>query len=129
MHFAALIALAVVASSVLVSAAPTTTSYSGPQATSTRDDGYIIAYRLSDRALDSATTKRDDDSIIQNKRSQPLPAGVVLGTGSGIVYRSPGIKAGGNLNKPEDEVTEGASSGNTKRQAPESDEIYTGVIS
>lgn len=129
MHFAALIALVVVvALSILASAVPVSSFY--PQVTSKRDDDYIITYaRSSDWVLDSATNKRGDVSIIQNKRSQPLPAGGVQGTGSnnnqGIASntgRRSGINTGTSNNK--DEVTVGASSDNTKRQAPESDEIF-----
>lgn len=131
MHFAVLVALAVVASSVLGSAVPAPNFH--PQVTSKRDDDDIITNaRSSDRVLDFATTKRDDDSIIQNKRSQPLPAGGVQGTGSnnnqGIASdtgRRSGITTGTNNNK--DEVIEGASSGNAKRQAPESHETSTTI--
>lgn len=135
MHFAALVALAVVASSILGLAAPVPNSHL--QVTSKRDGVNSVnihpyvssAKRSSDRVLDSVTTKRDEDSI-KNKRSTPLPAEGVHGTGSddnqGITSNTGRRSAdsgfnitpiweweGTNSNK--DEVTEGTRSDDTKR--------------
>ncbi|KAG1778857.1 hypothetical protein EV702DRAFT_1195877 [Suillus placidus] len=105
MHFAALVALVVIASSVPGLAAPTP-----KPAISKRDDSSAVygsplnvdlyerspgrvpdsvkAYpyeRSPGRVLDSVTTQRDGDFIIQklypSKRSQTLPAGDAQGTG------------------------------------------------
>ncbi|KAG1778847.1 hypothetical protein EV702DRAFT_141101 [Suillus placidus] len=86
MHFVALFALAVAASTVPGLAAPTPNSQL--QATSERDSDSIIYNPETSpgKVVGSVTTKRDDDIIFHNiypyEISSLLVAGVVQGTGS-----------------------------------------------
>ncbi|KAG1765689.1 hypothetical protein EDD22DRAFT_880270 [Suillus occidentalis] len=119
MHCAALVALAVVASSVLGSAAPapTFTRKSLPNVTTTSSHMRDPRIRLLSLPLPKVMTILSS----RTRDLSPCPLGVYRSD----TRRRSGINTGTNNNK--DEVIEGASSGNAKRQAPESHETFTTI--